>query len=80
MAFVNYNLGCREGLCHSKKHNLNLNHVKNLTINVCGYDWYRAARVPNKVDVVLLNDGARFHELAIDDAEEFDGDSVQLFS
>jgi seryl-tRNA synthetase len=63
-----------------KKHNLNLNHVKNLIVNVRGYDWYRAAGVPNKVGVILLNDGARFHagfhQLAIDDVEEFDGDSV----
>jgi hypothetical protein len=66
----------RRTMPFKKKHNLNLNHVKNLTVNVCGYDWYRADGVPNKVGVVLLNDGAKFHKLAIDDAEEFDGDSV----
>jgi hypothetical protein len=62
-----------EGPCHAKKkrYNLNLNHVKNLTVSVCGSDLDRAAGV-----VLLLNDGARFHELAIDDVEEFDGDVV----
>jgi hypothetical protein len=41
---------------------------------VCGYDWDIAA------GIVLLNDVARFHagfhEFAIYDVEEFDGDGV----
>jgi hypothetical protein len=57
--------------CKKKRLNLNLNHVKNITVSVCGSDLDRAAGV-----VLLLNDGARFHELAIDDVEEFDGDVV----
>jgi hypothetical protein len=57
-----------------KRHNLNVNHVKNLTVSVCGSDWDIAA------GVVLLNGVARFHagfhELSIYDVEEFDGDGV----